>query len=296
MDGTDSAPMDGKLAVITGGNSGIGRATAEGLARQGAHVVIACRNGSTAAETAKAITAATGRTVDTVRLDLADLDSVREAAAEILRRWDRLDVLVNNAGLARTRRGVTKQGFETAFGVNYLGHVLLTDLLLDRLWASAPSRIVFVGAHAHHLARSGLDFGDLQSERSYRTMLAYGRSKLAAMYYTADLAERLDGSGVTVNGTHPGVVNTNFAISLGSGPVTRRVLTSVYALVRRFMRTPEQGADTVVWLASSPDADGVTGGYFVDRKPATVSSAARDRDAARRLREMTERMLADGHP
>lgn len=291
-----SGPMDGKLAVVTGGNSGIGRAAAEGLARQGAHVVIACRNGSTAAETAKTLTAATGRAVEVVPLDLADLDSVRAAAAEILGRWDRLDVLVNNAGLARTRRGVTKQGFETTFGVNYLGHVLLTELLLDRLRASAPSRIVMVGAHAHHLVRSGLDFGDLQSERSYRTMLAYGRSKLAAMYYTTALAERLDGSGVTVNGMHPGVVNTNFAVSLGATPVTRRLLTSAYAVARHFMRSPEKGADTVVWLASSPEAEGVTGGYFVDRKPAEVSQAARDRDAARRLWTETERMLASGHP
>jgi len=290
------AGMDGKLAVITGGNSGIGRAAAEALARQGAHVVLACRNETTAAQAAKEITAATGQAVDTVRLDLADLESVRAAAAEIRDRWDRLDILVNNAGLARTRRGVTKQGFETTFGVNYLGHVLLTELLLDRLRASPPSRIVMVGAHAHHLARSGLDFGDLQSARSYRTMLAYGRSKLAAMYYTTELAERLGDSGVTVNGMHPGVVNTNFAISLSSGPVSRRLLTSAYAVARHLMRTPQQGADTVVWLASSPDAEGVTGGYFVDRKQAAVSGAARDRDAAQRLRAETERMLADGHP
>jgi NAD(P)-dependent dehydrogenase (short-subunit alcohol dehydrogenase family) len=139
--------MDGKLAVITGGNSGIGRATAEALARQGVHVVIACRN-ETTAEAAKEITVATGRTVDTVLLDLADLESVRDAAAEIRDRWDRLDVLVKDVGLARTRRGVTKQGFETTFGMNYLGHVLLTELLLDRLRASAPSRIVMVGADA----------------------------------------------------------------------------------------------------------------------------------------------------
>lgn len=288
--------MDGKLAVVTGGNSGIGRATAEALARQGAHVVIACRNQTTAAETAKAVAASTGRTVEVVRLDLADLDSVRAAAAEILDRWDRLDVLVNNAGLARTRRGVTKQGFETNFGVNYLGHVLLTELLLDRLRASAPSRIVMVGAHAHHLARSGLDFDDLQSQRSYRTMLAYGRSKLAAMYYTTELAERLDGSGVTVNGMHPGVVNTNFAISLGSTPVSRRLLTSAYAVARHLMRSPERGADTVVWLASSPQVEGVSGGYFVDREQAEVSPAARDRGAARRLGEVTQRLLADGRP
>lgn len=288
--------MDGKLAVVTGGNSGIGRATAQGLARQGAHVVLACRNETTAARTAKTLTDATKKNVDTVRLDLADLDSVRDAAAEILRRWDRLDVLVNNAGLARTKRGVTAQGFETTFGVNYLGHVLLTELLLDRLRACAPSRIVMVGAHAHHLVRDGLDFDDLQSRRSYRTMLAYGRSKLASMYYTTELAQRLDGSGVTVNGMHPGVVNTNFAISLGAGPVSKRVLTSLYAVARHFMRSPERGADTVVWLATSPEVDGLTGGYFVDRKPAAVSRAAQDRDASRRLWDETQRMLASGHP
>ena len=288
--------MDGTVAVVTGGNSGIGRAIAEGLATQGAHVVIACRNGVTAAETAKALTAATGRPVDTVSLDLADLDSVREAAAEICSRWDRLDVLVNNAGLACSGRSVTKQGFETTFGVNYLGHVLLTELLLDRLRASAPSRIVMVGAHLHHLLRSGLDFDDLQSQRSYNTWIAYARSKLAAMHYTAVLAGRLDGSGVTVNGMHPGVVNTSFAAGLGTTPLTRRALAAVYAVVRHLMRSPARGADTAVWLATSPDVGGVTGGYFVDRKPGKISNAARDAGAAKRLWAETERMLADGRP
>lgn len=300
--------MDGRVAVVTGGNAGIGRALAEGLARQGSKVIIACRNGLTAADTAQALTAATGRTVETVSLDLADLDSVREAAAEILSRWDRLDVLANNAGLVRSERGVTRQGFETTFGVNYIGHVLLTELLLDRLKASAApadgaepqgsasSRIVWTGAHMHYILRSGLTFDDLQSERSYRAWTVYARSKLAAMYYAAELAERLEGSGVTVNTTHPGVVATNLAGSLGGTPVTRRVMASAYALAGRFMRTPAQGADTPLWLATSPDVEGATGGYYIDRKPARISAAARDRAASKRLWAETERMLADGRP
>lgn len=280
--------MDGKLVVITGGNSGIGHAAAEALARMSAHVVLACRNEAKGSEAAMAITTATGRKVDMVRLDLADLASVREAADEILRRWDRLDVLINNAGLILRRRSVTKDGFEAVFATNHLGHALLTQLLLDRLRTNAPSRIVVVAAGLHRVARSGLDFEDLQSTRRYHSILVYARSKLANIYFTQELARRLECSGVTVNAVHPGGVATGFGRDQYGGRLGKVVST----LLDRILRKPEKGADTVVWLASSPDIEGVTGGYFADRKPATLSRAARDIAAARRLWDETERMLA----
>jgi NAD(P)-dependent dehydrogenase (short-subunit alcohol dehydrogenase family) len=287
-----SETMSGKVVVITGGNSGIGRAAAEGLARLGAHVVLACRDESKAAQAAEAITSVTAATVDTVHLDLADLASVRDAAAEILGRWDRLDALINNAGLIARERSVTRDGFETTFAVNHLGNALLTELLLDRLRASAPSRIVMVSAHIHRIARSGLDFGDLQSARRYSPWLVYARSKLANIYFADELARRLRGSGVTVNAVHPGAVATSLIRDWNPGPLGNAAL----ALFRPLAHTPEQGADTVVWLASSAQVESVTGGYFINRKPARLSRAARDRLAAGRLWEETERMLANGRP
>lgn len=281
--------MAGKMVVVTGGNSGIGRETALALARAGASTLITARDPERGAAAAADIgrRAGTGL-VGLVVFDLADLGSVRAGAAEILERCPRLDVLVNNAGLVLTERSVTADGYETTFAVNHLGPFLLTNLLLDRLRASAPSRVVNVASTAHKGAR--LDFDDLQSANGYRAMNAYGASKLANVLFTAELARRLEGSGVTVNCCHPGTVSTGW----GRDGDTKGLL----AFGLRFMPylpfflTPEAGARTSVYLASAPEVAEVTGRYFVKRKERDPSPAARDAAAARRLFEVSEELVA----
>src|SRR5580658_9074088 len=197
--------MQGKVVVITGSNIGIGLETAVGVSAEGATTVLACRNQIKATAAATDVKARSGnQDVHVVALDLADLTSVQQAAADILSRWDRLDVLVNNAGGTWSERAVTAQGFEQTFGVNHLGHFLLTLLLLDRLKASAPARVINLTSVGHHMAYRGMRFEDLQSEKGYAAMEAYGRSKLANILFTRELSKRMSGSGVTVNAVHPG--------------------------------------------------------------------------------------------
>ena len=285
--------MDGKLVVITGGNSGIGKATAEGLAALGARVWITARDPRRGAEAVAGIRAASDNDdVDQLRLDLASLDSIRHFAAELHERTDRLDVLVNNAGVVMRRRAETVDGFEMTFGVNHLGHFLLTDLVLDLLRAAAPSRIVVVASDAHKFARGGLDFDDLQHERGYGVMgmKVYGRSKLANILYTRELARRLDGTGVTVNAVHPGAVNTHLARDGDGG----RFGELAMRLGGRFMRTPAEGAATSIHVASAPGLEGVTGGYFADSAPARATAAASDDAAAAKLWSLSEELLARG--
>ncbi len=204
--------MAGKTVVVTGANSGIGKATAEALAGAGARTVLTARSETSGREAVADIRRSTGSDdVELVLFDLADLDSVRRGAADLLERCDRIDVLVNNAGLILSERTETKDGFEATFGINHLGPFLLTTLLLDRIIASAPARIVNVSSTAHRSARRGLDFDDLQSTKRYTGMQAYGRSKLANILFTTELARRLEGTGVTANAVHPGTVATGFA-------------------------------------------------------------------------------------
>jgi retinol dehydrogenase-12 len=227
-----------------------------------------------------------------VPLDLADLTSVRRAADDILTRWDRLDVLVNNAGGTWTARQETAQGFELTFGVNHLGHFSLTNLLLPRLQAGAPSRIVNLTSVGHHAARRGMRFDDLQSERHYEAMEAYCRSKLANVLFTRQLAKRLRDAGgapaVTVNAVHPGPVRSSFGMDgdlhgfMGFG----------MRLVRPFEISPKHGAKTSLFVATSPDVAGKTGMYWVRSKPGHMSKQARDDAAAGRLWDESERLLA----
>jgi NAD(P)-dependent dehydrogenase (short-subunit alcohol dehydrogenase family) len=200
---------------------------------------------------------------------------------------NRLDVLVNNAGLVMSRRTETADGFETTFGVNHLGHFHLTNLLLDRLRASAPSRVVVLASDAHKFAFGGLQFDDLQTHRHYRGFLVYSRSKLANVLFTRELARRMQGTGVTVNAVHPGYVDSRF----GKDGDTR--LDSLMGLgARLFAISPEQGARTSIYLASSPDVEGATGLYWYKCTPAKMSKHARDDDAARRLWDESEHLLA----
>jgi NAD(P)-dependent dehydrogenase (short-subunit alcohol dehydrogenase family) len=282
--------LHGETVVITGGNAGIGKETAVGLASAGARVVVTARNAERGRAARDEIAHRSGSsTVEVMPLDLASFASIRSFAAELLDRHDRIDVLVNNAGLIHRRRTVTQEGFETTFGVNHLGHFLLTDLLLDRLRASAPARVLVVSSDAHKGARHGLDFDDLQSERRYRWGQAYGKSKLANIYFARELARRLDGSGVTVNALHPGFVRSDFGRGGDLGPVYG---WGIKYLAGPFAISPEKGALTTIHLASSPEVDGVSGGYFYKCKPSTPSAAAQDDAAARRLWDVSEQLVA----
>jgi NAD(P)-dependent dehydrogenase (short-subunit alcohol dehydrogenase family) len=280
--------MSGKVVAVTGANAGIGKETAVALATMGATVVMTSRDpGRGQAALADVVDRSGSGDVSLLPLDLAELASVRAFAAALLDRHDRLDVLVLNAGLILRQRTETVDGFETTFGVNHLGHFYLTNLLLDRLRAGAPARVVVVSSHAHKMARRGLDFDDLQSTRRYRAFDVYSRSKLANVYFTRELARRTAGTGVTANALHPGYVASNFA---RDGDL---YLESFVKLGAKLLAiSPEAGAKTSVYLASSPEVEGVSGGYYVKCRPAAVSKIARDDIAARRLWETSEALVA----
>ena len=273
--------MAGRVCIVTGANSGIGRETAAGLARLGATVVLACRDPGRGEAARQEIGARTGhRDLEVLGLDLASFRSVRTFAAEAMARHPQVHILVNNAGMFRRTRSVTEDGFETQFQVNYLGPFLLTHLLLPALKAGAPSRIVNVSSSAHTGGR--IDFGDLQGAREYSGFRAYGQSKLAQVLFTHELARRLDGSGITVNALHPGVIRTD----LGKGEYPR----AVDLLFRPFFKSPEKGARTSVYVASSPALGKMTGRYFRKMREAASSPASHDAAAERRLWDLSIRM------
>jgi retinol dehydrogenase 14 len=274
---TDALSMAGKYVPVTGGTGGIGKATAAGLAALGARVGITGRNRGRAAAAAADIRAATGsHAVDIFAADMSAQAEVRRLALQVLDTYPRLDVLVNNAGGFWARRHVTADGLEHTFALNHLAPFLLTSLLLDRLTATAPARIVIVVSAAH--AQGRLDFDDLQGERNYSGQHAYSQSKLANVMFTYQLARRLDGAGVTATAAHPGVVATSFGAEDQAAH-----LAIMIRIARPFMKTPAQGALTPVYLASSPQVEGVTGQYFAHRKPRASSKASYDTAAAVRL-------------
>jgi retinol dehydrogenase 14 len=273
----DRTPMAGKIVLVTGGTSGIGKATARGLASLGAHVAITGRDRGRVEAVAVEIRGATGNPrVDAFGADLSSQGEVRRLAAEVLDSYPRLDVLINNVGGFWATRHVTVDGLERTFAVNHLAAFLLTDLLLDRLKASAPSRVVTVSSGAQSMGT--LDFEDLQGERIYSGQTAYNQSKLASVMFTYELARRLDGTGVTATVLHPGVVNTAFGAEDPS-----RIFKLIVPFVRPFMKTPEQGAATSIYLASSSAVEGITGRYFANRKPKTSNAKSYDVEAASRL-------------
>ena len=287
------ADMGGRTVVVTGGNSGIGWATAIALAGAGARVLITARDSGRGAAAVEDIRRRSGSdAVELVVFDLGSLASVRAGAAEILARCDRLDVLVNNAGIVLTERRESADGLEATFAVNHLGPFLLTDLLRDRLVASAPARVVNVASTAHKGARRGLDFDDLQTERRYSGMAVYSKSKLANILFTTELARRLAGTGVTANCVHPGTVATGY----GRDGDATGFLAFGLKVIKPFVLTPEQGARTSVYVASSPDVADVTGRYFVKCRARTPSKAARDEAAAARLWEVSEKLVAERSP
>jgi NAD(P)-dependent dehydrogenase (short-subunit alcohol dehydrogenase family) len=276
-----STRLDGKLCFVTGANSGIGLVTARELARSGADVLLHCRRADQGRLACEQIERETGRAPTLLVADFASLAEVRDLAARVAALGRPLDVLVNNAGLMLTERHTTADGFETTFGVNHLATFLLTRLLLDRLVPDA--RIVTVASRAHK--RSTLDFADLQSERSYDGWRTYCRSKLCNILFNSELARRLGAGGITANCLHPGVIATGF------GRETTGLWRFAFRLIRPFQKTPEQGAATTIYLASSPEVRGVTGRYFADCRPAEPSRAASDPSDATRLWEISERLV-----
>lgn len=284
--------MEGKTVVVTGGNSGIGFETAAALAAMGARVIVTARNADKGRAAVSALTQRIGGglgggTVQLVVFDLADLSSVRRGAAEILEQAPRLEVLVNNAGVVLSERAETVDGFEATLAINHLGPFLLTNLLLDRLKASAPSRIVNVASMAHRTARKGIPFDDLQSSARYSGMRVYGESKLANILFTLELARRLAGSGVTANSLHPGAVRTGW----GSDGDARGLFALGIKIGGPFFLSPAKGARTSVYLASAPEVADVSGQYFVKCKPKEPRRPARDADAARRLWQVSEELV-----
>lgn len=278
-----STRLAGQIALVTGANTGIGFVTARELARMGAHVFIACRNAQRAQPALDAIRVASGNTqVEALALDLGDVASVRRCADTFLARGLPLHLLVNNAGLAGTR-GLTASGFELAFGVNHMGHFLLTQLLLDRLLASAPARIVTVASRAH-TRTDGIDWDALrQPTRSRTGVHEYAVSKLANVWFSAELGRRLAGTGVNTYALHPGVVASD---------VWRAVPWPFRSLMKLRMISTEEGARTSLYCATSPDCAGETGLYYDKCRLQTPSTLGRDTTLALKLWRESERWLA----
>ncbi|WP_329480021.1 SDR family oxidoreductase [Kribbella sp. NBC_01484] len=278
-------PMAGRTVLVTGGTGGIGKATAAGLGILGARVAITGRDRGRAEAAADEIRTATGAQVDVFVADLSSQAEVRRLAVEVLADLARVDVLVNNVGGYWNTRHVTADGLERTFAVNHLAPFLLTQLLLERLGESGTARVVTVSSNAHTAGR--IDFEDLQGERSYSGERAYSQSKLANILFTYELARRLQGTSITTNALHPGVVRTAFGAEDPSG--VQRVLVPV---LRPFLKSPARGAATSIHLASAPGLAQVSGKYFVNGKPKASSARSYDEAAARRLWEISEELVA----
>lgn len=265
--------------MVTGANSGIGKATARKLAGRGGRVAMVCRSRARGREAREEIVRASGNEqVDLLVADLASQDEVRELAARAGERYPRLDVLLHNAGVYEPERRTSPDGIELQLAVNYLAPFLLTQLLLPRLRASASSRIVTVSSMEHRLGR--IHFSDLQLEEDYSGGRAYRQSKLATVLWTRELARRLVNSGVTANAVHPGVAFTKLVYRI----------SRLSRLVRWFLKSPEEAAEGPVHLATSPDLEGVSGGYFRGTRRVRPSRRARDPAKARRLWRVSEEL------
>jgi NAD(P)-dependent dehydrogenase (short-subunit alcohol dehydrogenase family) len=275
--------MKGKICMVTGANSGIGKVVALELAKTGATVIMVCRDQGRGEAARSEIVASSGN--ESIELMLADLSvqaSIRELARDFRKNDRPLHVLVNNAGALFMKRQVSADGLEMTLALNHLGYFLLTHLLQDVIKTSGQARIVNVASGAHW--RSSVRFDDLQREREYRFMEVYGQSKLANILFTYELARRLDGGGVTANCLHPGLVGTNLAKNNG---VIVRIGT---ALMKPFVLSPEKGAETAVYLATSPEVEGLTGKYFVEKTVVQSSPESNDSGVAQRLWQVSEEL------
>jgi NAD(P)-dependent dehydrogenase (short-subunit alcohol dehydrogenase family) len=270
---SEDKSMTGKICMITGANSGIGKETALGLAELGATVVMVCRNpelGNAAMNLVKE--KSINPSIDLLIADLSSQQAIRNLAIEFKKKYSKLDVLINNAGVVLTKRTLTVDGLETQFAVNCLAPFLLTNLLLDVIKASAPARIINISSGMHKGAK--LDFEDLQSEKKYGAFRTYSISKLALTLITYEFARRLEGTGVTVNAVHPGVIKTNLGHDMN---------WFMRGFQKIFFKSPKKGAETPIYLASSPEVEGLTGKYFANKKETNSSEATYDKPLATRL-------------
>lgn len=282
----DQSPMQGKVCLVTGATSGIGKATALGLARQQANVILVARNQAKGEVTQQEIRSAAGNpAVDLLLADLSSQASIRHLAAAVAERYPQVHVLINNAGVFMLNRRETVDGLEMTFAVNHLAPFLLTQLLLDRLKASAPARIVNVSSGAHTSGR--IDWQNLQLQQSYNVWRAYAQSKLAILLCSYELARRLEGTGVTVNCVHPGFVFTNMGMN-NVGPRTQALAKVILA---RLGDSPEKGARTSLYVATSPEIEQVTGRYFVNCQPTASSQRSYVEAAQQRLWEESARLV-----
>jgi retinol dehydrogenase-12 len=275
--------MVGKTCLITGATNGIGRVTAVELARRGAELFLVYRNQARADETVAEIRKRTGNeNIHLLRADLGSQKQIRAAAAELLATGKPLHVLINNAGLGNTKRLMTEDGIEMVFAVNHLAYFLLTMLLRDRIKQSAPARIVNVASEAHRFGT--INFDDLGGERRFRTFGAYSQSKLANILFSYELSRRLAGTRVTVNCLHPGGIASG--LWTNNGPLAQFIMKAG----RPFLKTPEQGARTIIYLASSSEVEGVTGKYYSNCREKTSSRESCDLNIARRLWDVSAQM------
>ncbi len=278
--------MENKIILITGANSGIGKATATALAEMGAHVVMMSRDMNRGEEARQEVMfISKSNQVDLLQCDLASLSDVRRFSCDFIARYSRLDVLINNAGIYTEKRMETVDGYEYQIGVNHLGHFLLTRMLLDLMKKSSPSRIINVASGAHFGGK--IDFADIQSTRKYSGWKAYAQAKLANILFTYELAHRLEDTGVTANCLHPGFVNSRFGVNRSTGKANLMM-----KLMKPFTIEPSAGAETSIYLAASPEVEGVTGKYFAKRKEKASSKASYDLVSAEKLWNLSEALTA----
>lgn len=272
--------------MITGPNSGIGKATALGLAKMGAAVVMVCRDRKKAEAALNEIREESGNnSMDLFIVDLSSQASIRKLVKSYLSKYKKVDVLINNAGVYFTKRHITVDGIETTFAVNYLAPFLLTNLLLDTLKSSTPARIINVAGTYH--SKGTINFDDLQGEKDYDGARAHNQSKLALVLFTYELAKKMEGTGVTVNCLHPGFVATNLVEKDKDFPFFSKLL---YKSIKPFFKSPEKGAETSIYLASSPEVEGITGKYFVKKKAVKSSKESYDKSIAKRLWQISEEL------
>ena len=278
----DMSDLKNKIAIVTGANSGMGMATVEALSDKGATVIMLCRNEERGREAVSALTKEKERDLDLMICDLGDFASIRDFVRRVKEKYPRVDILVNNAGFISLDRQETANGFERQFGINHLGHFLLTTLLLDRM--RAGSRIVNVASGAHKAGK--IHFDDINLRHGYNVVKAYSQSKLANVLFTRELAARLKGRGITVNCCHPGAVATNMGVDRETG-----FGKTITGLLKPFFLTPAQGAATAIYLASDDAVAHISGGYFYKCRIAKSSKRSKSRKTARRLYELSEELV-----
>ena len=269
--------LQGKVCLITGATNGIGEEAAKQIALMGAEIIFIARNPVKANELNKTLKSLTGKESTSIIADLSSQLEVKRAADKFLSLNKPLHILLNNAGIMNTSRKETIDGLEEVFSVNHLAYYSLTLLLMDKLIANGPGRIVNVASGAHMFIKE-MNFDDLQSEKEYKTMRVYGQSKLANILFTRELSEKLEGKGITVNCLHPGFVNTG--IGSNNSPTLGRILM---AMARPFSRKTDKGAETSIYLCVSPEVEGISGEYYIDCEVSKISGAARSKDNAEKL-------------